>query len=81
MFVLFRAPCMMEDEGRHFHYGTFETREEMEKAVQKELGYFSSSNFYYFHGDQRKSDFEHLKPIPKAATFMDYAIGRVPHEF
>lgn len=81
MYTLFRSSCLMEDEGRHFHLGTFNTREEMDEVVRKHLGYFSPGNFYYFHDDAKKSDFEHLKPISRPSTFMDYARGKVPHEF
>lgn len=79
MYTLFRAPCLMEDEGRHLHMGTFNTRDAMETAVVAQLGYFSTGNFYYFHADQKKSDFEHLKPLPKKSSFMEYA--RAQHDF
>ena len=79
MYTLFRAPCLMEDAGRHLHIGTFNTREAMEAAVVAQLGYFSTGDFYYFYADQKKSDFEHLKPLPKKPSFMQYA--RAQHDF
>lgn len=81
MYTLFRAPCLMEDAGRHFHMGTFQSREEMDEVVRSQLGYFTTGNFYYFHDDAKKSDFEHLKAVPKAPSFMEYARSGAPLDF
>lgn len=81
MYTLFRSPCLMEDAGRHLHIGTFNTREAMEGAVVAQLGYFSVGDFYYFHADQKKSDLEHLKALPKHTKFTEYAQGKAQHDF
>ena len=49
--TLYRAPCLMEDEGRHFEEGVFthwgHAREILNVLTDNGTGYFRYSNYYY----------------------------------
>ena len=53
--TLYRAPCLMEDEGRHFESGVFthwgHAREILDVLTDNGTGYFRYSNYYYVSKD------------------------------
>jgi hypothetical protein len=55
LVIIMRAPCLMEDEGRHFHIDGPLPREEAEKwiAAQKDE-YFRPSDYYLVPAGKRK---------------------------
>ena len=58
--VLYRSPCLMEDEGRHFESGVFthwgDAREILDELTDRDTGYFTYSNYYYVSDDPTPSD-------------------------
>lgn len=44
-YLVFRLPCLPEDEGRQHYLGTFATKEEAEAFVQSEVGYFKRGDY------------------------------------
>jgi hypothetical protein len=49
VYMVFRLPCLQEDEGREFHEGTFETKRAakdfIERATDHDRGYFKQSDY------------------------------------
>jgi len=58
--TLYRAPCLMEDEGRHFEEGVFthwgHAREILNVLTDNGTGYFRYSNYYYVSKDMPPLD-------------------------
>jgi hypothetical protein len=53
--TLYRAPCLMEDEGRHFESGVFThwnaAKEILDELTDNNTGYFKYSNYYFVSDD------------------------------
>ncbi len=51
IFMVFRSPCLMEDEGRHFYIKTYDTEEAAKKWIIAQKGeYFDPGAYYVIRG-------------------------------
>lgn len=53
MIIVMRKPVFAEDEGRHFHTGTYNTREEAQAWVDAQTDEYYKPSDYYVMDSER----------------------------